>query len=186
MISRRLCICVTAVLALGFAENALAQRSAFDVAGGYQFTGMADQTLPVGWSAGISTPIGGAWGLAAEVSGAYRTERDQDLGVDVRLSVHTLGIGVRWSSRGPAGVVPFLQVLGGASRATAHARPFDTDVGETSTSFMLQPGAGVDVGLSDSVGLVGQADYRRVFIDEDRGESAAHQFRLFVGVRVGL
>jgi hypothetical protein len=34
MISRRLCICVTAVLALGFAENALAQRSAFDVAGG--------------------------------------------------------------------------------------------------------------------------------------------------------
>lgn len=186
MIARCLRVGLATLLALGFAQSALAQRSALAIAGGYQFTGMADQTLPVGWSAGISTRIGGAWGLAAEASGAYRTDRDQDLGVDVRLSVHTLGIGVRWSGRGPANIVPFLQVLGGVARATAHARPFDTDVGETSTQLMLQPGAGLDVSLSDILGLVGQADYRRVFIDEDQGESGAHQFRLFVGVRVGF
>jgi hypothetical protein len=44
----------------------------------------------------------------------------------------------------------------------------------------------LDISVSDSLGLIGQADYRRVFVDEDRGESGANQIRLFVGVRVGL
>ena len=178
---------LTAMLALGLAETAAAQRSRVDITGGYQFTGQGVQTLPLGWSAGIGTTLSGPWSIVGEVSGAYRVEEDEDLGVDVRLSIHVLGAGARWSRRAAARFTPFLQVLGGAARAAANARLLDTDVGDTSTTFMLQPGGGVYLRMSETLGLIGQADYRRVFLDQEQdGESATDQFRLFIGVRVGL
>lgn len=186
MITRLIRVTLTMALMSGFAADAAAQRSRFDVAGGYQFAATPDQTLPIGWSASIRTPLSGAWNIVVEASGAYRTERDQDFGTDARLSIHTLGAGLRWSSRAETRVLPFLQLLTGVARASAQARVLDTDVGDTSTAFMLQPGAGVDIGVTETLGLVGQADYRRVLVDEEQGESGSHQFRLFVGVRVGL
>ena len=187
MIARPLCICVTAVLSLGLAETAAAQFSRFDVSGGYQFARTGDQALPIGWSADIATNLNGTWSIVGEVSGAYRIEEDEDLGVDVRLSVHSLGAGARWSSRVATRIIPFLQVLGGAARAAANARLFDTDVGDASTNFMLQPGAGVNLKMTETLGLVGQVDYRRIFVDAgDDTASGANQFRVFVGARVGL
>ena len=61
------------------------------------------------------------------------------------------------------------------------------DVGDTSMNFMLQPGGGVNLKMTETLGLVGQVDYRRVFVEneEDRA-SGANQFRVFVGARVGL
>ena len=52
---------------------------------------------------------------------------------------------------------------------------------------MLQPGAGAVVVAGDGWGIVGQLDYRRVFLDEDEdGESGENDFRVFVGLRVVL
>ena len=52
------------------------------------------------------------------------------------------------------------------------------------TKFMLQPGAGAVVVAGDGWGIVGQVDYRRVFLDKDKdGESGENEFRVFVGIR---
>jgi hypothetical protein len=80
-------------------------------------------------------------------------------------------------------VWPFAQVLAGA----AHLRSSVNDVTDSATKFMLQPGAGVVVVAGDGWGIVGQVDYRRIFLDEDEdGESGQNQFRVFVGVRLIL
>jgi hypothetical protein len=187
MIPRIVRVCVTAALGLAIADTAAAQASRFEVSGGYQTTRVADQGLPFGWSADVATNLNGTWSVVGEVSGAYRIEEDQDLGVDVRISVHSLGAGARWSSRVASRIIPFLQVLGGAARAAASARLFDKDVGDTSMNFMLQPGGGVNLKMTETLGLVGQVDYRRVFAeDEEDRASGANQFRVFVGARVGL
>jgi hypothetical protein len=51
---------------------------------------------------------------------------------------------------------------------------------------MVQAGGGVTVTLNGRWGLVGQVDYRRVFLDESDGESGENQLRVVLGVRVGL
>jgi hypothetical protein len=180
-------MCLTGVVFLGLAETAAAQRSRFDVAGGYQFTRAGEQSLPVGWSADVAVTLDSPWSIVGEISGAYRRQQDDDLGVDVRLSVHSLGAGARWSRRAGTAVVPFFQVLAGAARLRARAEILNAVAGDSSTRFMLQPGAGVQLNMNERFGFVGQADYRRVFPDDDeRQASGADQLRVFVGVRVGL
>ena len=84
-------------------------------------------------------------------------------------------------------IIPFLQVLVGAARASARTAILGREVGDSSTNLMLQPGGGVNLRMNETFGLVGQVDYRRVFLDDevDR-ESGENQFRALVGVRVGL
>jgi hypothetical protein len=155
--------------------------------GGYQITRAADQTLPIGWSADVAANLSSTWSIVAEVSGASRIEDDEDLGVDVRVSIHSVGVGARWSSRGAARIVPSLQLLGGAARVAADARIFDTSVGDSSIKFMVQPGGGVNLRVTETFGLGGRVDYRRVFVgDEERRRGGANQFRVVVGVRVSL
>jgi hypothetical protein len=77
-------------------------------------------------------------------------------------------------------------MLAGAARLSAQAEVQGTEIGESVVKFMLQPGGGVNVTLNDRLGLVGQVDYRRVFLDESDGESGENQVRVFLGVRLGL
>ena len=186
MIARAVSVCVTAALGLVVVPSAAAQPFRFEVSGGYQTTRAADQTFAVGWSLDLSRSLDDAWGVVAEISGAHRVEGDGDLGVDVKLSLHSLGAGARWSRRGATRIVPFLQMLAGVTRVSAHAEILGTEVGGSSTEFMLQPGGGVNVRLNERVGLVGQADYRRVFLDDSDRESGESQLRALLGVRVGL
>jgi hypothetical protein len=183
MIGRIKAAGVTIALGLAVVPTAAAQPSRFEVSGGYQPTRAAAQTLPVGWSVDIATRLDGAWGIVGEVSGAYKVEADGDLGVDVKRSLHSFGAGARWSRRDAAIVVPFLQVLAGAARVGARAEILGTPVGGSSTRFMLQPGGGVTVRLNETIGLVGQVDYRRVFFDEKERPGANH-LRVVVGVRL--
>lgn len=187
MIPRIACMCLTAALVLALADTGAAQVSRVEVTGAYQTTRAAEQTLPFGWSADIGASLNGTWSIIGEASGAYTSRADEDLGADVRLSLHSLGAGARWSSRAADRLVPFVQVLVGAARASARTEILGTEVGESMTRLMLQPGGGINVKMNDTFGLVGQVDYRRVFLDdeEDR-ESGENQFRVLVGVRVGL
>ncbi len=187
MTAGALSVCVTA--ALGFTlvpAAAAAQPSRFEVSGGYQATRAADQIFAAGWSLDVSSSLGDAWGIVAEVSGAHRVEGDSDLGVDVKLSVHSLGAGARWSKRRATRIGLFLQMLAGVTRFNAQAEMGGTDIGGSSTEFMLQPGGGIDVRLNERLGLVGQADYRHVFLDGGGRESGESQFRVLLGVRIGL
>jgi len=61
---------------------------------------------------------------------------------------------------------------------------FSTVVGDSRSSFMLPPGGGVNVRMDDSTGIVGQIDYRRTFLDDEKdGESNENRFRIVVGMR---
>ena len=185
MIARALSLCAVAAIGLVAVPMAAAQPSRFEVSGGYQATRTADQIFAVGWSADVSGNVNDAWGVVAEISGTHREEADADIGADVTLSIHSFGGGLRWSKRGSR-IVPFLQMLAGASRMSAQAEVQGTGIGDSLVKFMLQPGGGIDVRLNERLGLVGQADYRRVFLDDSAGESGENQLRVFLGVRFGL
>ena len=176
--------CMTTVLVL--ASTAAAQPSRVEVSGGYQVTRAADQTFPAGWSLDIAANLNDAWGIVGEASGAYRAASDSDLGVDVNLSIHTVGAGARWSRRGAGRIVPFLQMLAGVTKVSAHADVVGNEISGSSTELMLQPGGGVNIMLTERLGLVGQADYRRVFLDGSDGESGESELRVLLGVRIGL
>ena len=187
MIARTMSVCVAAALGLAVADTAAAQVPRFEVSGGYQTAYLPVQTLRVGWSADVAANLNAVWSIVGEVSGAYRTEEDETLGADVRLSLQTFEAGARWSSRGTTRIVPFLQVLAGAARASAHTEIRGSKIGDSSTKFVLQPGGGVSLKVNETFGVVGQGDYRRVFVDAGEvGDSGENQFRVFVGVRFGF
>jgi hypothetical protein len=185
MIARVFSVCAIATLGLVAVPEAAAQPSRFEVSGGYQSTRAADQIFAVGWSADVSGNLSDAWGIVAEISGTRREEADADLASDVTLSIRSFGGGLRLSKRGSR-IVPFLQMSAGVARLSAQAEVQGTEIGESVVKFMLQPGGGVNVMLNDRLGLVGQVDYRRVFLDESDGESGENQVRVFLGVRLGL
>jgi opacity protein-like surface antigen len=187
MIRRTIEMWIAAALGVAVVDTAAAQASRVELSGAYQNTGAAEQTLPFGWSADIGTNLNRTWSVIGEVSGAYRSKEDEDLGADVRLSLHSLGAGARWSGHVGDRIIPFLQVLAGAARASARTEILGREVGSSSTKFMLQPGGGVALKLNETFAILGQVDYRRVFLDdeEDRA-SGQNQFRVLAGVRVGL
>ena len=52
---------------------------------------------------------------------------------------------------------------------------------------MLQPGAGAVFVAGDGWGIIGQVDYRRVFLDKDKTEeSGENDVCVFIGVRFVL
>ena len=82
---------------------------------------------------------------------------------------------------------PFAQVLVGAAHLRASTEIAGEDISESTTKLMIQPGVGVNVIAGDGWGVVGQVDYRRIFLDEDEdGESGENEFRIFVGLRLLL
>jgi hypothetical protein len=187
MIRRTIEMWMTAALGLAVVDTAAAQTPRVELSGAYQWTRAAEQTLPYGWSADLGTNLNRTWSVIGEVSGAYRSREDEDLGADVRLSIHSLGAGPRWSGRVGERIVPFLQVLAGAARLSAGTEILDRDVGDSSTRFMLQPGGGLALRLTETFAVLAQVDYRRVFLDDEKDRASGQdQFRVLVGVRVGL
>jgi Outer membrane protein beta-barrel domain len=176
--------CVAAVVALASVGSAEAQER-IEVSGGYQVTRVPNQVLPVGWSADIAGNLNDAWSIVGEAAGAYKKERNEDLEADVKLSIHTVGTGPRWSRRGE-GIDLFAQLLTGVARVTAKANVLSTTIRGSATSFMLQPGAGMNVKVNQTFGMLAQADYRRVFRDEEEDIDSLNVMRIFVGCRFGF
>ena len=148
----------------------------WETSAGYQLLHLPDQTFPFGLNVDGARNFG-PWGIAAELGWAY------DKSDDVSYHLFNVGAGPRWTHRSTAKVWPFAQVLGGFvhARASTDLAGVDSD---SRTKFMLQPGAGAVVVAGDGWGIVGQVDYRRVFLDKDKdGESGENEFRVFVGIR---
>ena len=97
-------------------------------------------------------------------------------------------MGGRWTGFNSGRVWPFAQVLIGAEVLNAGIEIAGIDESETETSFMFQPGVGVNFVVADGIGIVGQIDYRRTFFDEpdDVDSSVNNQFRVFIGARMIL
>jgi hypothetical protein len=168
------------VTATGTATN-----PTFDVSVGYQWLHAPDQNFPFGLNVDGARNFG-PWSLVGELGWAHGS--NDDLGSDISLNLWHLGAGGRWTGRSTSRVWPFAQVLAGAAHARAHVD--DGIEGEDSASdtrFMLQPGVGASILLGDGWGVVGQVDYRRIFLDEDEdGTSGENEVRLFIGLRVVL
>ncbi len=144
---------------------------------GYQWLRVPDQTFPFGLNVDGSYNFSANVGLVGEVGWARDSEDD------VTFNAWNLGIGPRFTARPDGPVWPFAQVLVGG----VHARASFDDDSASATRFMIQPGAGVYVNAGDGWGLVGQADYRRVFLDEDEdGDTGENDLRLFIGLRLLL
>jgi len=145
---------------------------------GYQVLHVPDQTFPLGLNVDGAANFGPT-GLVAELGWAVG-ERDE-----VTSHVFNLGAGPRWTGRTQGKVWPFVQVLAGLAHARVSVETAeDIEVTSSSTHFMLQPGAGAVFLAGDGWGIIGQVDYRRVFLDKDKtGESGENDVRVFIGVR---
>ena len=92
---------------------------------------------------------------------------------------------MRLSARKSSAFVPYGQVLAGAVNSSIELTASSTIPGvqgfsqeESATNFALELGGGVNVGLTDNVGIRFGMDYLRVFA-EDEGINA---FRFHAGV----
>jgi hypothetical protein len=137
-------------------------------------TGYQALHLPDTWAlAGVNFDVAAhrteAWSIVAEFGVAH--DGDDASAVDPHdFNIFNLGGGARWS-RTSGGVAPFIQLVAGIQVSTS-----DTD---SDSAFMLQPGAGIHMPMSDRWGLSVQGDYRPVFYREE----VVQEFRFVVGVR---
>ena len=134
-----------------------------------------DLPVPKGWYADLSANLTDSFAVVGEISGAYQTY-DQSitrLGIRVdasaNVSIYTIMGGLRVSKRTPK-VVPFAQVLFGAAvvgarlegSATIGGTTINIDEAAVSTSdFAFDAGGGVNLNLSNNVGLRFQGSYVR-------------------------
>ena len=153
----------------------------WELSGGYQMLHVPDQTFPFGLNVDGSWNLSSRFGVVGEVGWAFDSDDD------VNYHAWNVGAGPRFTARMPGKVWPFAQVLGGFLHARGSGEINGVDVDASDTHFMLQPGGGAYINAGDGWGIVGQVDYRRVFLDEEEdGDSGQNQFRVFVGVRLLL
>ncbi len=161
---------------------------AWEIAGGYSFTrAVTDEvTLPAGWFVSGARNVTDMLAIVGEVSGAYKSEAE--FGLEVDRLLFTLMGGVRYYRR-LARVTPFAQfLLGGAalgSKVTVGGySEWDPNSGP---EFAIQPGAGVDIRLTDRLAARVQGDWRRLFSgDEALGFVDGNQIRIAAGIVVGF
>jgi hypothetical protein len=135
-------------------------------------------SVPYGAVFAANFNVSHSLGIVVDLAGHYKSE---EIGSsDFGLTVGSLHGGLRFSGRGNPRITPYVQLLAGG---TSYQADIDgEEFGELETEFSIQPGVGVIVGLSDTVGLELGGSYRRIFADE-----GANEFRLNLGVafRIG-
>ncbi len=169
------------------APVAAQDRPAWEIAGGYSFTrAVTDEvTLPVGGFVSGARNVTDMLAIVGEVSGAYKSEAEFQLEVDKAL--YTLMGGVRYY-RHLARVTPFAQfLLGGAALGRKVTVGGYSEWVGGNIEFAIQPGAGVDIRLTDRLAARVQGDWRRVFsADEALGIVDGNQIRIAAGIVVGF
>jgi hypothetical protein len=147
-----------------------------------------DRTYPFGLAIDAARNFG-AFSVVGELGWALDSESfdfDDETGEgDLTFNTWHFAGGGRWTTRNAPRLWPFVQVLAGVvhDRVSADDDAFDG----SNTAFMLQPGVGATYVAGDGWGIVGQVDYRRVFLDEEEDfASGRNDLRVFIGVRMIL
>jgi hypothetical protein len=152
----------------------------WETSAGYQILHLPEQWFPFGLNVDGARNFG-PFGVVAELGWAY------DKSDDISYNVFNFGAGPRWSGRSMGPVWPFAQVVAGLVHGRQSGDVSGVDIDDSKTKFMLQPGAGAVFLAGDGWGIIGQVDYRRVFLDEEEdGDSGENQFRVFFGIRFVL
>jgi hypothetical protein len=183
--SREVCLRTKAILGVvvgliaifSAPKPAFAQESAGDVAIGYSILHDSDseETFPMGWLFAGGVNLGNSFALVGEAGGNYKTV--SVFGTDVDLRVHSFLGGVRVQNRQPK-VMPFGQVLVGLAHMGASA----LGEGDSSNGFAIQPGGGVDIPLTSSMGARVQGDFRMI----RAGGETTNEFRVGFGLVFGF
>jgi hypothetical protein len=155
-----------------------------------------DGMFGTGWAASVAGALTRSVELAGEVGGNYKTSTAPGVGAKMRLDLHSFLGGARYVARPQGRVSGFVQTLAGATRISAGFTSCGSvppsicsemrQVGMARTYFTLQPGAGVDVGMTNRVGIRVQGDYRAIFAGESGDSETLHEFRFAAGVVVGF
>jgi hypothetical protein len=157
----------------------------YELTGGYQLLHVSDSWFPFGLNVDAARHYG-SLGLVAEIG--FAIDSEEEAGIELSSTAWNFGVGGRWTGFNSGRVWPFAQVLVGAEVLNVGVEFAGLDESETETSFMVQPGVGVNFVIADGLGIVGQVDYRRTFFDEpdDVEDGINNQFRIFFGVRMIL
>jgi opacity protein-like surface antigen len=184
-------IAALAGLLLGIPQPARAQNNAGEVSAGWRVLHFEDQTFSRGWYADVLGSLTDSLGVVGEVSGQYKTidETRVVAGIPVSASadlrIHSFMGGIRLSARQNPQIVPFGQALFGLVHGSAKVegsttvagRTVTVDESESDSEPAFELGGGVNVGLTNTLGLQFAASYFRV-IEED----ASNSVRFSVGV----
>jgi hypothetical protein len=182
---------VIAFLLSGGAGTASAQSALPELSAGYQvqrFSGAGESfTVPKWVNVDFSYPI---TGVPIAVVGQFDFARKSDIEplagseLEFRSTFNTYAFGGRYTAR-PAGVRPFVHVLGGAQRLYFSESIKGVRASERfsdwSTSPLVQLGGGVAVPITRRWSALGQMDYRRIFADE-----GTNNVRFVGGFRLGI
>jgi opacity protein-like surface antigen len=163
-----------------------------EVSGGYTFMrDLGDNSIdginfPAGWYASTTVNLNRWFGLVGEVTGSYKSNLDlgiEELNMSTNASEHTFMGGPRFAAKAGR-LMPFGQFLAGAAhlRATVDM-PMDIPghFGVSDTQFAFQPGAGVNVLLTDNLGLHVAGDYRCIVDFTGDGNTYTNQVRFLTG-----
>jgi hypothetical protein len=144
--------------------------------------GGADGFYDLGWTLSLCANLTPSLGVVGDASGHYTPDDAQDaLGAPVPRDRDLLGVhaGLRYTHRGEGFAVPYVQALAGWTRSGLDQPDGRRDVED---AFSIQPGLGLQLRLSRSVGLALGADYRLVFGEAERRS----EVRLHAGLVFGI
>jgi hypothetical protein len=180
------------VLLVFLSGPAMAQNVTGDVAFGY--SALKDNDIhdwfAKGWVASGAANVSRSWQIVGEATRHSQSPQEaRDFGIDFSLHLLGFGAGPRFITRQPGRLQAFAQVLVGGTRvsfssslpscgAIIDAPCLSDDASTSRTGFAVQPGGGLDMGLTRSVFVRVQGDYRMFRIE---GENA-HEFRVAVGI----
>jgi hypothetical protein len=157
-----------------------------EIAAGYSY--LRDDTFPesdgsfaLGWILSGCANLNRRVGIVGEVSAQYKTEDalgESGAPFDVGLGLLGVHAGPRYTHRHAGLVTPYIQALAGVTRSSVDLAGLRT----VEDDFSIQPGAGLVVRLSQSVGLGLGADYRLVFGEESQRNELRFHADLVFGV----
>ena len=174
---------------LGLSSSASAQTPKVEISAGYQALHALNQTLPLGWYVDFAGNVNRWLGIMGEVGGAYRTKSEPisiNRMVEVTSKVHTFMGGVCLSARINRRIILYHPVLIGGVHASVSADAVGVTLSPSETKFALQPGIGLNLMVTDRVGMQVAADYRRVFLGEDRGSENESRFTIGIVLPLGV
>jgi opacity protein-like surface antigen len=117
-------------------------------------------------------------GIVGEIGRNTASFSSEEFDFDVDGNVFAYGGGVKFAGRASPNATVFAQVVAGVARLSVSG----LGESESTTEFMLQPGAGVDLYFSRNVGVRIGGDYRRILVDLQDG---LDEFRFHAGIVIG-
>jgi hypothetical protein len=190
MIRARFALVLMAVF--GWAASAQAQSANYAIASGYQFLRNEGENLTRGGFGEFAFHIEGPLSLVGQVgvsNGSISVEEFVSgirVSADGSMTISSYLAGIRFEGRRDSKVAPFFDLLAGYVHGSATATGTATAVGRTvthsesvsSTELGLQVGGGVNVFVTNKVGLQVSAAYLGIIFEED----ISNAFRVATGV----